>query len=96
MKSTAWFDRLAWGAMTLISMYVAHTLNDMGTSVAQLNTNVAVLIVEVGTSKMRQDSAETLLQSVDKRVIRLEALGDGISQRVSAAKHPSPLHTQGD
>lgn len=65
MKFSEAFKNLAIAAMTAIALYVATKIEDMTTSIAQLNTNVALLIQKV-------DGAQATLGDHEARIRALE------------------------
>ena len=59
------YDRVSWGAMTLICFYVAKQIKDMAESVQELNKNFAVLVERVSNQQGQ-------LNNHDARITTLE------------------------
>ncbi len=66
------FDRIAWGGLSLIALYAARSLNDMGKNIADLNTNFAVMINNVANQTEQIKSVQKNSDDLSLRVSQLE------------------------
>lgn len=63
-----WLARIAWGSITLVSGYAATKLGTLTDSVATLNTNVAVLVEQMATTKKTSEELKSDAQT-DRKIL---------------------------
>jgi len=66
------FDKVAWGAITLISLYASRQLENMNSSINRLNENVAVVINKIQVLDQRSGEFSARLDKQSDRIEQLE------------------------
>lgn len=60
------FDRIAWGALLIIAVWVGTEIQGMSKSVAELNTNIAVIINTQGFHKEQLMNHELRIHTIER------------------------------